>query len=253
MLRKRLIPILTIINYGLYKTTKFKNPSYIGDPINAIKIFNEKEVDELLVVDMGIAKRKSKNINYSYLESFANECRMPLSYGGSVMSTQEAEKIFSLGYEKISINSANFESRNLLYELAKQFGSQSIVCSVDIKKSFFGEYKIYDSYNYKSVNCPVNNYLKSLEDSGAGEIIVTDIDREGTLKGPSTNFLNSVCADEINIPLVYNGGVSSLEEFEIVLESGYDACCAGAWFVYSGPHKAVIISYPYYDEIKNLD
>ena len=128
MLKKRLIPILTIINYGLFKTNKFKKPSYVGDPINAIKIFNEKEVDELLVVDMGIAKRKSKNINYSFLESFANECRMPLSYGGSLKTIQDAEKIFSLGYEKISINSSNFNSRNFLNELAKKFGSQSIVC-----------------------------------------------------------------------------------------------------------------------------
>ncbi|MCS3901421.1 AglZ/HisF2 family acetamidino modification protein [Methanococcus voltae] len=241
-LRPRIIPTLLMENNRLVKTVKFKNPNYIGDPINAVKIFNDKEVDELIFLDIGCSK-KHTSINYNLLDKIASQSFMPLCYGGGIKTFEEASKIFELGFEKISLNSVLFEKPSLLTELSQSYGSQSIVASVDVKKNLFGKLKVYNGSKNNSINDKILDYVKNLENLGAGELLINSVDLEGTYKGYNLSLINEL-SNALTIPLIALGGASSTKDFKDALQAGASACAAGSLFVYYGVNKAVLINYP---------
>lgn len=239
----RVIPVLTYDHSGLVKTFKYGKRSYVGDVINAVKIFNEKEVDELVILDIDASKKRSAP-NYKLIEEIASECFIPLAYGGGVKDVETAGRIFNLGVEKIIINSSAIEDTGLIRRLSSCFGSQSIVVSVDIKKSFFKRrYQIYNAARGVSVKGDVNLFLKEIQKLGAGEIILSSVDLDGTLAGPDISLTKSY-ASVIKVPLVAVGGVESVDSMRSLLDAGADAVGAGAFFVFHGRHRAVLISYP---------
>ena len=179
MLRPRIIPCLQLIGDALVKTVKFRNSKYIGDPINTVRIFNELEVDELCFLDIR-ASLENRKPNLEILKSISNECFMPLAYGGGVRDLDTAKKIFSIGFEKIVINSAAVDNPKLVSSIASYSGSQSVVGSIDVKKDFFGRYAVFSMNGSKRLSVPPGEYAKRLEELGAGELLITSIDRDGT-------------------------------------------------------------------------
>jgi len=251
MLKTRVIPILLLHNKGLVKTVKFKSPTYIGDPINAIKIFNEKEVDELIFLDID-ASKKGNEPDYELIKDFASECFMPVCYGGGITTIEQIKKIFALGVEKVSLNSSVFKNKSLLKEAVEIFGSQSIVVTIDIKKSFFANYQVYNHSNKKVVKEPYLEYIKSIERLGAGEIIINNVDLEGTQTGYDISLMESI-VNNVNIPVVACGGAGVLNDFKKIKdEANVSAVSAGSFFVFQGKHNAVLITYPEYEELEKL-
>jgi cyclase len=250
LLKHRIIPALLISNGGLVKTQKFKNPKYVGDPINAIRIFNDKEVDELIVLDIS-ASKKGREPDYSMIEQFAGECFMPLAYGGGVRSVHQAKKIFALGVEKICLQTEALINPRLVKDLANEFGSQSIMVSIDIKRNWLGKAKVYCASNNKSFLLNWLKLIMDLVDMGAGEVLLNSVDRDGTLSGPDLNLIKEA-SSSIKVPLIALGGVSSLGDIKAAIDVGASAVAAGAFFVYQGPHRAVLITYPNYKELKKL-
>ncbi|MFN4054705.1 MAG: AglZ/HisF2 family acetamidino modification protein [Alishewanella aestuarii] len=250
MLKHRVIPTLLLSGGGLVKTRKFANPSYVGDPINAIRIFNDKEVDELIVVDIE-ASKLGREPDYKLIEEFASECFMPLTYGGGVKTPEQAARLFSLGVEKVCIHSAALEDLNLISEFSGRFGAQSVAVSVDVRRNLFGSLRLYNAVNKK--NCPENwlDYLQRVQLAGAGEILLNAVHKDGTLTGPDLEMIKAASV-KLSIPLIAMGGVASLTDIKSVVESGADAVAAGAFFVYHGRHRAVLISYPKYHELELL-
>jgi len=249
MLLKRIIPCLLIQDNGLVKTTKFSKPKYVGDPINAVKIFSEKEADEIIILD--IEATKKKKINFELLSNIFSQCFVPITYGGGIKSIEDAKKIINLGAEKICLQSTFYSDRKLIKDLIDYFGGQSIVVSVDIKKNIFNKYNVWnylsDSYNKKE---NLSELIYEISKIGIGEIIVTDVDREGTLKGTNKKLIKEV-SKNLNIPLIFNGGTNSFDDIRESFSSGAQAIAIGSMFVFYGKHKAVLISYPN-DEIKEL-
>ena len=250
MLKHRLIPSLLLKNGGLVKTTKFANPKYVGDPINAIRVFNTKEVDELMVVDIE-ASRLNKEPNYSLIEQFAGECFMPLSYGGGIRTVEQASRIFKLGVEKVSIQTAAMEDLDLVRKLSDRFGSQSVVVSVDVKRDWLQRPHLYNSSTGKNNSLNWLSFTKQAVEAGAGEILLNAVDKDGTLSGPDLNLIQ-LASKEISAPLIAIGGISSLQDIKSAVEAGASAVAAGAFFVFHGPHKAVLITYPQYQELESL-
>ena len=250
MLKHRVIPALLLKKGGLVKTTKFSAPKYIGDPINAIKVFNTKEVDELMVLDIDASKLK-REPNYALIEQFAGECFMPLCYGGGLQTIDQVSKIFKLGVEKVCLQTAAIENINFIKQLADRFGSQSIVVSVDVKKDWLQRPKLYESA--KGQNSSVNwiTFIKQAVDAGAGEILLNAVDRDGTLQGPDLGLIQQASA-EIAAPLIAVGGIGSLQDIKEAVIAGASAVAAGAFFVFHGPHRAVLITYPQYQELITL-
>ena len=244
---KRIIPTLLLDANGFYKTRFFKNPSYVGDPVNIIRIFNEKEVDEVNIIDIGLSK-KNNPLNLKLIENIASESFMPMSYGGGILSLEDAEKIFSFGIEKISFNQAIFHNPKLIRECSKRFGAQSIVANVNLKKDFFKRLRLFDYKLNKLYKKNFSEYFDYLKLLGFGEIYLNIVDREGSLLGPDIEI-----ADEFlklsSLPMVYNGGISSINDIKSIFDLGFDAVSAGAFFIYSGPHRAVLISYPQADKL----
>lgn len=250
MLKHRVIPTLLLSDGGLVKTRKFANPSYVGDPINAIRIFNDKEVDELIVVDIE-ASRLGREPDYKLIEEFASECFMPLTYGGGVKTPEQAARLFSLGVEKVCLHSAALENVNLISEFSGRFGAQSVTVSVDVRRNLFGSLRLYNSVDKK--NCQENwlEFLQRVQQAGAGEILLNAVHKDGTLAGPDLEMIKAASV-KLAIPLVAMGGVASMADIKSVVESGADAVAAGAFFVYHGRHRAVLISYPKYHELELL-
>ncbi len=241
MLSKRVIPVLLIQDNNLVKTIGFKSPIYIGDPINTIKIFNEKEVDELVILDITASRRKS--INYDLLSRINKEAFMPVAYGGGITTLDEAQKIFALGYEKIVLNQAAISQPKFITSISGLCGNQSVVICVDVKKNIFGKYYVYDYIKKKNTNQQVISWIKECEQRGAGEIILQDVDREGTFSGYNLELISSI-SNAVNIPVVALGGASNVDDLKKGISSGASAVAAGSMFVFYGPHKAVLISYP---------
>ncbi len=250
MLKHRIIPSLLLKNGLLVKTLKFANPKYVGDPINAIRVFNTKEVDELMVIDIDASKYK-KEPNYSLIEQIAGECFMPLCYGGGIRTVDQASKIFKLGVEKISIQTAAIEDLDLVTRLADKFGSQSVIVSVDIKKDWLQRPRLYLSSEGKPIDLYWLDFIKNAVDRGAGEILLNAVDKDGTLKGPDLKLIE-LASENINTPLIAIGGISSLDDIRSVVKAGASAVAAGAFFVFHGPHKAVLITYPQHQELVSL-
>lgn len=249
MLRTRVIPVLLLKNNGLVKTTKFKNPVYVGDPINAVKIFNEKEVDELVLLDI-TATNEKKEINYNKVEEIVSEAFMPIGYGGGINRIEQIEQLFKLGVEKVIINSAIFNNINLISEASKIFGNQSIVASLDVKKDFFGKKKIYSNSGTEKIKEDLVLVCKKLINAGIGELIINSIDKDGTMNGYDTDLISEV-AKYLEVPVVACGGAGSIEDFAKAINAGASAVAAGAMFVFQGIHRAVLISYPKYEDLEN--
>lgn len=243
MQRKRVIPCLLLKDRGLVKTVKFKSPKYIGDPVNAIRIFNEKEVDELVLLDIE-ASLSGREPDYELIAEVAGECFMPICYGGGICTLEQAQKIFSLGIEKIAVNSAALVDIELLRKIADQFGSQSVVCSIDCKKSLLGRYSVYSQAGMKDTKISPIEWARKVEAAGAGEIFLNSIDRDGMMQGYDISLIKSVVA-AVDIPVIACGGAGSIADLNEPFEkAGVSAVAAGSFFVFHGKHKAVLISYP---------
>lgn len=250
MLKHRVIPALLLKNGGLYKTLKFDKPKYLGDPINAIRIFNNKQVDELMVIDIDASKLQ-KEPDYSVIEQVAGECFMPLCYGGGIRTVEQASRIFKLGVEKVCLQTAVLDNVKLIKDLADRFGSQSVVISVDVKKDWLQRPKLYKASASQIHSKNWLTYIKEAVDAGAGEILLNAVDRDGTLQGPDLNLISQASA-EISTPLIALGGVGSLKDIKDAIDYGASAVAAGAFFVLHGPHRAVLITYPEYKELEKL-
>lgn len=251
MLLNRVVPVLLLKGHGLVKTTKFSNSSYIGDPINVVKIFNDKEVDELVLLDIEANKSSNPAPNFELVERIVSECFMPLTYGGGICSIEHARKIFSLGVEKVSLQSAAIKNPKIIADLSAEFGSQSIVVSIDVTRNIFGKYKLHTNNVTGKNNVKLVSFIKKIIQLGAGEILINSVNSDGTLSGPDLNlisYLNEFCS----VPLTYVGGVSSLSDMRDVIDAGANAVGVGSFFVYHGPHKAVLITYPKYDDLREI-
>lgn len=249
MLRPRVIPVLLIKDGLLYKTKKFKTPQYIGDPINSVKIFNEKLVDELIVLDID-ASKKNRVINFELINSIASETFMPLTYGGGIHSIEDARKIFALGVEKIALNSYALERPEIITELQKEFGSQSIVVAIDIKKNLFNNYQLYTHSATKKSKLNLLEYIQSLEVLGAGEVLVNLVDHDGMRNGYNIELMKSI-AQNTSLPVIALGGARGIEDIQKILHH-VSAAAAGSIFVYQGKHDAVLITYFNESEINLL-
>jgi cyclase len=251
MLQTRVIPVLLLHNKGLVKTVKFKNPKYVGDPLNAIKIFNEKEVDELIFLDIDASKKESEP-DYELIKDFASECFMPVCYGGGITTIEQIKKIFTMGIEKVSINHFALQNDELIKKAVEIYGSQSIVVTIDIKKSLMGKYQVYDHTKKKSLKTPFLDYIKHIEELGAGEILINNVDLDGTQKGYDIDLLKQV-VNYVKIPVIACGGAGELKDFQTVKkEANVSAVAAGSFFVFQGKHNAVLITYPKYQELEKL-
>lgn len=243
MLHPRIIPCLLVHNKGLVKTVKFKTPKYVGDPINAVRIYNEKEVDELMVLDID-ASTKNKEPDYKMIEKLAVECRMPLCYGGGIKSVEQAKKTFSLGVEKIALSSVAIENENILPELVQQVGSQSVVVIIDVKKKLFGGYEIVINNGLTKTGLNPNEFIKKLLHYNIGEIVINSVDNDGVMKGYDLKLIDSI-KEIINIPMTILGGAGSLEDISSAINRyGIIGISAGSLFVFKGKYKAVLINYP---------
>jgi cyclase len=237
----RVIPVLLLKESALYKTVKFADSKYVGDPINAVRIFNEKEVDELVILDINASKDK-KGPDYDLLESIVSEAFMPIGYGGGVNSLLQAKRLFNLGIEKIIINSALYQNESLLYDLVANFGSQSVVACLDYKKNIFGKKFPVFLNATKNKKVDLITFAIHLESLGVGEIILHSVDRDGTFTGYDLEQIKAV-SYAINIPLVACGGAGKISDLADAIRAGASAVAAGSIFVFNGIHKAVLISY----------
>lgn len=243
MLAPRIIPCLLVHNKGLVKTVKFKDAKYVGDPINAVKIFNEKESDELIVLDID-ATVEGREPDYKMIENLAAECRMPLCYGGGIKTVEQATRIFNLGVEKIALSSAVIENLKLVSDISKEVGSQSVVVVIDVKKKMFGGYDIYTHNGTKKTNIDLEKFIIELQSLGIGEIVINSIDNDGVMKGYDLSLIEKI-KPLINVPMTVLGGAGTLEDINKLIEKfGIIGCSAGSLFVFKGKYKAVLINYP---------
>jgi imidazole glycerol-phosphate synthase subunit HisF len=241
MILKRIIPTLLYSKNGLYKTIKFKNKNYIGDPINTIKLFNDLKVDELILLDIDATVNKT-GPNLSLINDVSNECFMPLCYGGGITSLKQAENVFKLGIEKVCINSEALNNLNLITQICDVFGSQSVVISIDLKKNIFGNFKIFSHSKNKYYRLTLESYLEQVVSAGAGEIFLTNINREGTMSGYDYQLIKKV-SSAITIPIIANGGAGHFSHILKAFEYGASAVSCSSKFIYHGPHNAVLINY----------
>ena len=251
MLKPRIIPTLLIHNKGLYKSVKFTDYKYVGDPLNAVKIFNEKKADEIMVLDID-ASVKNLAPNFKLIENLALECRMPLCYGGGIKTVDHAKEIFSLGVEKIAISSAAIENPSLIADISKIVGSQSVVVVIDVKKKFFGGLEIFINNAKKSTGIDPVNFIKKIQQLGAGEIVINSIDDDGMMHGYNFNLIEKLI-NHIRIPLTVLGGAGNLNDIgDAINKFGTIGISAGSLFVFKGKYKAVLINYPTRDEKDKL-
>lgn len=243
MLRPRIIPCLLVHEKGLVKTVKFKDPKYIGDPINTVRIFNEKEVDELAVFDID-ATLLEHEPDYNLIEKLANQSRMPLCYGGGVRTAEQAQKISSLGIEKIALSSAVVDSPILISEISEKVGSQSVVVVLDVKKKLFGGYELYTHNGQRSTGINPVTFSVKAEELGAGEIIINSIDKDGMMNGFDMTIISQI-RSIVSIPITVLGGAGHINDFKTVIKQhGVIGIAAGSLFVFKGRYKAVLINYP---------
>jgi cyclase len=251
MLRKRVIPCLLIQNQGLVKTKQFKRPKYVGDPINALKIFNDKQADELIVLSID-KNRYEKGPDFNLISELTTECFMPLAYGGGISKLEHIEKLFRLGVEKVVLGAMCFDKPKLLREAISIFGSQSIVGVIDLKKKFLSNlYSVYIYGGNKRIALTPLDYLTYLEDLGLGEVLVQFIDKEGTRMGYDYEMLQRLSINT-KLPLLALGGAGKLTDFKLAFDCGVSGVVAGTYFVMLPPHDAVLINYLSNEDILNL-
>lgn len=252
MFRPRVIPMLLLHDRGLVKTKKFGRAVYLGDPINTVKIFNDKCVDEIIIADIDATARK-RDPDFSYVEEIVSEAFMPVCYGGGVTRLDQMSRLFSLGVEKISVSAAAVEDWRWLGECAKRYGSQAIAVTLDVKKSFLGSAKhIVTNNARRNTGQKAQEIVKELENTGVGELIINDVDRDGMMIGYDLDYIRTITSI-VSIPVVAVGGAGSLEDMKSVIEvGGAHAAAAGSLFVFYGKGKGVLINYPDQDRLKRL-
>lgn len=252
MLKPRITPCLLVHNKGLVKTVKFKDPKYVGDPINAVKIFNEKEVDELIIIDID-ATVNNKEPDYTLIKNLAIESRMPLCYGGGVTTVDQARKIISLGAEKVAISAKAISNPEIIPYIARAIGTQSVVVVLDIqKRGLFGRYELVTHNAKKATGKSPVDFAQQIEKLGVGEIVINAVDQDGVMKGYDIELINSI-RQAVNVPITVLGGAGSLDDIKSVIEKfGTIGVAAGSLFVFKGIYKAVLINYPNREEKKKL-
>ncbi|MFN4289408.1 MAG: AglZ/HisF2 family acetamidino modification protein [Permianibacter sp.] len=252
MLRPRIIPCLLVHNKGLVKTQKFKDPKYVGDPLNAVKIFNEKEVDELVVLDID-ATVLGREPNYELIKNLAAECRMPFCYGGGITTVEQARKIIGLGVEKVALSAAAIRQPGLVGQIAAEIGSQSVVIVLDAKKKLFGgKYEVVIENGKQSTGKSPVELAKQFEALGAGEIVINSVDQDGMMKGYDLTLAAMIRAS-VKCPVTVLGGAGSVDDIgRLISEHGVIGAAAGSLFVFKGVYRAVLINYPTISERDKL-
>lgn len=239
----RMIPILLLRGSGFVKTRKFKDPVYLGDCFNTVRLFNEKEADELLILDI-TASPEEKPPDLHRLRELASECFMPLAYGGGVRNLEDMRQLFRAGYEKVSLNTEAVRNPQIITAAAREFGCQSVIVSIDVRRKMSGRYEVFVCGGRQGTGLDPVVVAKRAADSGAGEILLTSIDRDGTMEGFDLGIIRKV-ADAVTVPLIACGGAGSLGHFrDAIQKGGAAAVAAGSFFVFTGRHRAVLITYP---------
>jgi cyclase len=249
MLHARVIPCLLMRSGGLVKTVRFKNPRYVGDPINAVRIFNEKEVDELVFLDIGAAARGA--IDFALLADIATEAFMPFAYGGGIASIDHVKRLYALGIEKVVLNTAAADRPQFVAEVAALAGSSGVVVSIDVRRNWLGKYTVCVACGTRDLKREPAEYAREMERLGAGEILLNAIDRDGTREGYDLALVRQV-AEAVSIPVVASGGAGRLHDFRQAAAAGASGLAAGSMFVFHGKHDAVLITYPDHEELKSL-
>ena len=242
--RKRIIPCLLLQNESLVKTTRFKKPSYIGDAVNTVRIFNELEVDELILLDISATTSKSEP-NFDLLKDIASECFMPLAYGGGINTLEQAKKIIKIGYEKVIINSAGYSDKDLITQIANELGNQCVIGSLDVKKSFLGNYFVYSNAGKRKENINPFEWAKELQELGAGEIMITSISQEGTWSGFDLELIEKI-TKQVDVPVIAHGGAGITQDITNVFKLDVNAAAIGNMVVYQKKGMGVLIN------IKNI-
>lgn len=249
-MRPRVIPVMLLKEGGLVKSVKFKNHYYIGDPINAVRVFNEKEVDELIVLDIDAAGRRS-GPDFAMVRDIAEECFMPLGYGGGITTLAQARQLISIGVEKIILGAAAARDINLVREISGDLGSQSVVVCVDVAKKADKVYEVKLGKMSNIMNLKPIAFCRLAEQYGAGEIILQSVDRDGTYEGYDLEIIREA-ADSLSVPLIACGGAGNIEHFREALKVGAAGVAAGSLFVYYGKSRGVLINYLHSDEVESL-
>jgi cyclase len=250
MLRHRVIPVLLLQNDGLVKTKQFGKSVYLGDPLNAINIFNDKEVDELIFLDID-ATRYNKSIDFELIKDMAQECFMPFGYGGGIKTIHDIEKLFQIGVEKIILNNS-LTNKELIRQAVEMFGSQSIVASVDIKKDINNNYGVYSYLTKKFISNNVVNYIQELELQNIGELFINNIDNDGMQNGYDIKLMK-LLSTSVKVPVIACGGAGNLNDLkQLINKTKVSAVATGSLFVFYGVHNAVLITYPKYDDLEKI-
>lgn len=246
----RVVPCLLLQDGGLVKTTRFSRPRYVGDPINAVRIFNDKYVDELVFLDID-ASRTGAEPNYDLIERIAGECFIPLCYGGGIRSLEQARRIVTAGVEKIVVNSMAIDQPGLLTSLSQELGASSVVAGIDVKRDFFKRERVFHPGRRQLIRLDPVEHAKAVVRAGAGEIFLNSVDRDGTGVGFDLDLVRRI-TEAIKVPVTVCGGAAGLEDMRAAVQSGASAAAAGSMFVFYGPHRAVLINYPAYASVREL-
>lgn len=247
--RPRLIPVLLLKDQGLYKTRQFGKYSYVGDPINTIRIFNDKEVDEIVILDIRAARERTP-VNYELLRDIASECFVPLSYGGGVNDVETVQSLISIGFERVIVNTTAVENIDIVRNMTSRFGSSTIIGGIDVKKTLLGKKIVVAKGGAQKTKLSPIRWMQQLQDAGVGEILVTSVDRDGEMIGYDLELLKTLSAQS-DVPIIACGGAANLQDLKSAYDAGASGAAGGAMFVYKGKHRAVLIQYPKPSEIED--
>ena len=248
MRRVRVIPVLLLRDRGMVKTRAFAKPQYMGDPINAVKIFNEKQADELVLLDIEAGQKG--RIEFDWIEDIISEAFMPIAYGGGIQTIEQAAELFSRGVEKIVLNTSVVKRPELICEISERFGAQAVIVAIDARKNLFNRFKAYVRNARSQTRYTPSELAGVCEDLGAGEILLTNVEREGAFKGYDIELLDEVCG-VVNVPVIANGGAGSMDHFQLAVEAGASAVAAGSMFIFAGKDQGMLINYPGQNELKD--
>lgn len=246
----RVIPCLLLQDGGLVKTRGFRDPRYVGDPINAVRIFNDKYVDELVFLDIE-ASRNGREPDYDLIGRIAGECFMPLCYGGGIRTLAQAQRIVAAGVEKIAVNSMAIDQPELLTTLSREFGASSVVAGIDVTRDFWGRERVFHPGKRRATRLDPVAHARAVVEAGAGEIFLNSVERDGTGEGFDKDLITRVCA-AVKVPVIACGGAAGLDDMREAVGCGASAAAAGSMFVFYGPHRAVLINYPAYASVRRL-
>lgn len=251
MIAKRIIPVLLLSKKGLVKSVNFKDSKYVGDPINAVKIFNEKEVDEIILLDIDASKNDAPP-QLEVISQIGSEAFIPFAYGGGITSLAQVKQIMFAGAEKVILNNIAYKAPDFVTSIAEHIGSSSTVVAIDVKKNFWGKYKVYQHIKGKVLEKDPIEYAQEMEHLGAGELFINSVDLDGTMKGYDLKLMELICA-KVNVPVVACGGAGSLTDIKNLFQACNADAAAGSIFVFHGKHKAVLINYPGKEDLEFIN